>query len=54
MQPFDSAGSAQRFLAMHAPVHNTFNRQRHLVFLRTLRSFRLEATYAWRTAVATA
>ena len=25
MQRFKSAGSAQRFLAMHAPVHNTFN-----------------------------
>ena len=24
-QRFKSAGSAQRFLSMHAPVHNTFN-----------------------------
>src|SRR5215210_799877 len=28
MQRFKSAGSAQGFLSMHAPVHNTFNLQR--------------------------
>jgi hypothetical protein len=28
MQRFKSAGSAQRFLNMHAAVHNTFNVQR--------------------------
>ncbi len=38
-QRFKSPGSAQRFLAMHAPVHNTFNLQRHLISRRTLRSF---------------
>ena len=31
MQRFKSPGSAQRFLSMHAAVHNTFNLQRHLV-----------------------
>src|SRR6202048_4371927 len=31
MQRFKSAGSAQRFLSMHAAVHNTFNLQRHLI-----------------------
>ena len=31
MQRFKSAGSAQRFLSVHAAVHNTFNLQRHLV-----------------------
>ena len=31
MQRFKSARSAQRFLSMHAVVHNTFNLQRHLV-----------------------
>ena len=30
MQRFKSARSAQRFLSMHAAVHNTFNLQRHL------------------------
>jgi transposase-like protein len=46
MQRFKSAGSAQRFLSMHAPVHNTFNLQRHLISRRTLRSFRAEAANA--------
>jgi putative transposase len=32
-----SARSAQRFLSMHAAVHNTFNLQRHLVSRSTLR-----------------
>src|SRR5215207_330100 len=49
-----SAGSAQRFLAMHAAVHNTFNLQRHLVSRRTLRTFRAEATTAWQMATAAA
>ena len=30
MQRFKSPGSAQRFLAMHSAVHNTFSVQRHL------------------------
>ena len=49
-----SAGSAQRFLAMHAPVHNTFNLQRHLISRRTLRTFRAEAEQAWQIATAAA
>src|SRR5215212_9115265 len=53
-QRFKSAGSAQRSLAMQAPVHNTFNLQRHLVSRRTLRTFRSEAVQAWRIATATA
>jgi hypothetical protein len=31
MQRFETPGSAQRFLSVHAAVHNTFNIQRHLV-----------------------
>lgn len=50
MQRFKSAGSAQRFLSMHAVVHNCFNVQRHLVSRPTLRRFRAEAHEQWRTA----
>src|SRR5260370_27263584 len=42
-QRFKSARSTQRFLSMHAAVHNTFNLQRHLVSRSTLRIFRAEA-----------
>src|ERR1700740_348326 len=52
MQRFKSARSAQRFLSMHAVVHNTFNLQRHLVSRSTLRIFRAEAASEWRNAVA--
>ena len=44
----------QRFLSMHAAVHNTFNLQRHLVSRATLRIFRAEAAKQWRDAVAAA
>jgi putative transposase len=54
MQQFKSARSAQRFLSMHAAVHNTFNLQRHLVSRSTLRIFRAEAADQWRNAVAAA
>jgi putative transposase len=53
-QRFKSPGSAQRFLSMHAPVHNTSNLQRHLVSRRTLRTFRAEAAQAWQHATAAA
>ena len=52
MQRFKSARSAQRFLSMHAAVHNTFNLQRHLVSRSTLRIFRAVAADQWRNAVA--
>ena len=52
MQRFKSARSAQRFLSIHAAVHNTFNLQRHLVSRPTLRTFRAEATARWHDAVA--
>ena len=43
MQGFKSVGSAQRFLSVHAAVHNTFNVQRHLASARTHRAFRASA-----------
>jgi putative transposase len=46
LQRFKSARSAQRFLSMHAAVHNTFNLQRHLISRSTLRIFRTEATHS--------
>jgi hypothetical protein len=54
MQRFKSAASAQRFLSVHAAVHNTFYLQRHLVSRSTLRIFRSEAAAQWRTATITA
>ena len=54
MQGFKSPASAQRFLAMHAAVHNTFNVQRHLISRPTLRRFRAEAHQAWNGATAAA
>ena len=47
-----SPGSAQRFLSVHAAVHNTFNVQRHLTSRRTLHVFREEAFQTWRAATA--
>ena len=52
MQRFKSPGSAQRFLSVHAAVHNTFNVQRHLTPRRTLRALREEAFRTWRAAIA--
>jgi transposase-like protein len=54
MQRFKSACSAQRFLSMHAAVHNTFNLPRHLVSRSTLRILRAEAENQWRNAVTAA
>src|SRR5205807_9549367 len=51
---FKSAGSAQRFLSVHAAVHNTFNVQRHLASARTHRAFRASAMQTWREVVAAA
>jgi transposase-like protein len=52
MQRFKSPGSAQRFLSVHATVHNTFNVQRHLTSRATLRVLRGEALRTWRAATA--
>jgi putative transposase len=54
MEGFKSARSAQRFLSMHAAIHNTFNLQPHLVSRSTLRIFRAEAANEWRNAAAAA
>jgi putative transposase len=54
MQRFKSAGSAQRFLSIHAAVHNTFNLQRHLISRSTFRIFRAEAAAQWQAAVCAA
>jgi putative transposase len=52
MQRFKSVGSAQRFLSVHAAIHNTFYLQRHLISRSTLRTFRAEAAAHWQAAVA--
>jgi transposase-like protein len=52
MQRFKSPGSAQRFLSVHAAVHNTFNIQRHLTSRNTLRVLRGEAFETWQAATA--
>jgi putative transposase len=54
LRRFKSARSAQRFLSMHAAVHNTFNLQRHLVSRSTLRKFRTDAAAQWKSAVTAA
>ena len=53
-QKFKSQRSAQRFLATHAAVYNTFNVQRHLIRRSTLRLFRAEADATWAAATAAA
>jgi putative transposase len=52
MQRFKSPGSAQRFLSVHAAVHNTFNTQRHRTSRKALRVLRGAAFDTWRMAAA--
>ena len=54
MQGFKSAGSAQRFLSVHAATYNTFNVQRHLISAKTHRAFRASAMQTWREVAAAA
>ena len=49
-QKFKSQGSAQRFLASHAAVYNTFNIQPHLISRPSLRILRAQADQAWKAA----
>jgi transposase-like protein len=49
-QKFKSQRSAQRFLATHAAVYNTFNSQRHLIRRSSLRLFRDQADRIWAAA----
>jgi transposase-like protein len=53
-QKFKSQGSAQRFLATHAAVYNTFNTQRHLIRRSTLRLSRGDANRTWAAATTAA
>jgi putative transposase len=52
MQGFKSAASAQRFVSVHAAVHNVLNVQRHLIARATLRRFRAAAHRDWNDATA--
>lgn len=54
MRRFKSQGSAQRFLATHAAVYNTFYTARHLTSRRTMREFRSAAWAEWNAATVAA
>jgi putative transposase len=54
MHGFKSAGSAQRFVSVHAAVYNVFNVQRHLVSRATFHRFRSAAHHTWNIATPTA
>lgn len=53
-QRFKSQGSARRFLATHAAIHNTFNVQRHPIGHFTLRHLGTKAMATWAAATASA
>ena len=54
MQRFKSPMSAQRFLSVHAVVHNIFNLEPHLICRATLRLFRAAAAQQWQNATGAA
>ena len=53
-QKFKSQASAQRFLATHAAIYNTFNTQPHLTTRPALRLLRGGAFKAWQLATVAA
>jgi putative transposase len=53
-QKFKSQGSAQRFLASHSAVYNTFNLQPHLISRPSLRILRAQADRVWEAATVAA
>ena len=53
-QKFKSQASAQRFLATHSAVYNTFNIQPHLITRPTLRLLRGGAFKSWQMATVAA
>lgn len=53
-QRFKSQRSAQRFLATHAAVYNTFNLQPRLIRRPTLRHLQADAHRVWEAATAAA
>jgi putative transposase len=52
MRRFKSTQQAQRFLGVHAAVHNLFNLGRHLVSAKNYRIFRDSAFASWKCATA--
>ena len=52
MRRFKSSRQAQRFLSVHAAVHNLFNLGRHLVLAKHCRLFRQRAFASWAHAAA--
>jgi putative transposase len=52
MRRFKSTQQAQRFLSIHAAVHNLFNLGRHLVSANHYRFLRMRAFASWKYATA--
>ena len=51
MRRFKSCQQTQRFLSVHATVHNLFNLGRHLISANNYRLFRFRAFASWISAV---
>ena len=52
MAKFRSAKSLQKFVAVHAPIHNHFNQQRHLYSRKNFKINRSVALTEWRQLAA--